>query len=544
MPKQQHPLDDLHTVFVRIKFGFHSTFMLSFFSHHALKKWFLRTSGPAFFAILTTSALIAQEVQPEISEKSNNTPKQESPPNPAKSLVKINTTSSVPNFRIPWTPGTLQSGIGAGFVVAGNRIMTNAHVISRATFISVEREGDPRRYPARVQFVAHDSDLALLTVDEPRFFDGMTPLEFGDVPQLESTVFAYGFPLGGERMSVTRGVVSRIDFQTYSHTGIDAHLAVQIDAAINPGNSGGPVTQDGRVVGVAFQGYSGDLAQNVGYMIPTPVISRFLRDIEDGSYDHYVDLALFYSDLRNTAKRTALGLPDNGIGVFVYDVLAQGSADGHVKKGDVILQIDGFPVEANGFVRFDGTWVEMPEIVERKLQGEPISLIILREGKRIDVTFPLKRIWPAQINANQYESEPAFVLFGGLLFQPLSRGLMEAYDFKSVRLRYFYERFVPDQLYVERPEIVVLSNVLPDASNTYLSNLPPLIVDKVNGKTILTLEDLAKSLDKESGQLVIEFIGSGRPIILERTTVEAARKRILQAYGVSLERRIVPLKTD
>src|SRR5262249_4689183 len=147
-------------------------------------------------------------------------------------------------------------------------------------FLTVEKEGDPRKYVAQVEHIAHDCDLALLKVDDPGFFKDTKPLPIGGLPELESTVTTFGYPVGGERLSVTRGVVSRIDFRTYSHSIVDSHLTIQIDAAINPGNSGGPVMQDGYVVGVAFQGYSGDVAQNVGYMIPTPVIQHFLDDIK------------------------------------------------------------------------------------------------------------------------------------------------------------------------------------------------------------------------------------------------------------------------
>src|SRR5437016_4809397 len=86
----------------------------------------------------------------------------------------------------------------------------------------------------------------------------IAPLKFGGIPALESTVSAYGYPIGGERMSVTTGIVSRVDFRLYTHSSVDQHLAIQISAQINPGNSGGPVMQDTKVVGVAFQGYSGD----------------------------------------------------------------------------------------------------------------------------------------------------------------------------------------------------------------------------------------------------------------------------------------------
>src|SRR5438094_3524194 len=177
-----------------------------------------------------------------------------------KSLVRITATSVEPDYKAPWNAGGLERGVGAGFVLDGNRIMTNAHVVSNSRYLTVEREGDPNKYRARVLFVAHDCDLALVTVDAPNFFKNMVPLKFGGIPELESTVSAYGYPIGGERMSVTTGIVSRIDFQLYTHSAIDQHLAIQISAQINPGNSGGPVMQNAKVVGVAFQGYSGDVA--------------------------------------------------------------------------------------------------------------------------------------------------------------------------------------------------------------------------------------------------------------------------------------------
>ena len=192
-----------------------------------------------------------------------------------KSLVRITATEVEPDYRAPWNSGAIQRGIGAGFVIDGNRIMTNAHVVSNSRYLTVEREGDPNKYQATVTFIAHDCDLAVLDVKAPNFFKDMAPLTLGAIPPLESTVSAYGYPIGGERMSVTTGIVSRIDFQLYTHSSIDSHLAIQISAQINPGNSGGPVMQNGKVVGVAFQGYSGDVAQGVAYMIPDAGDSTF-----------------------------------------------------------------------------------------------------------------------------------------------------------------------------------------------------------------------------------------------------------------------------
>src|ERR1700730_8450732 len=281
------------------------------------------------------------------------------PPKPngpvQQSLVRITSTEVSPDYKAPWNAGSLGRGIGAGFVIDGNRIMTNAHVVSNARYLTVERDSDPNKYPAKVLFVAHDCDLALITVEAPGFFKGMIPLQFGGIPELESVVSAYGYPIGGERMSVTTGIVSRVDFQLYTHSSVDQHLAIQISAQINPGNSGGPVMQDAKVVGVAFQGYSGDVAQGVAYMIPTPVMNRFLKDVSNGHYDEYPDLAITYAKLQNPAQRHFLGLKDDDRGALVGTVIAAGPAANSLQAGDVLLAIDDHPIASEANVELEGT---------------------------------------------------------------------------------------------------------------------------------------------------------------------------------------------
>ena len=71
-----------------------------------------------------------------------------------RSLVRITATEVEPDYRAPWNSGAIQRGVGAGFVIEGNRIMTNAHVVSNSRYLTVERDGDPNKYPATVLFVA------------------------------------------------------------------------------------------------------------------------------------------------------------------------------------------------------------------------------------------------------------------------------------------------------------------------------------------------------------------------------------------------------
>jgi S1-C subfamily serine protease len=455
-----------------------------------------------------------------------------------KSVVRIAVTMQEPNYREPWTTGSTGGGIGAGFVIDGERIMTNAHVVSNARFLAVDKEGDPKKYIARVEHIAHDCDLAVLKISDSKFFTNTVPLSFNAIPEIESSVSVYGYPIGGEHLSVTRGIVSRIDFQTYAHSAADMHLAIQIDAAINPGNSGGPVMQEGKVVGVAFQGYSGDIAQNVGYMIPTPVITRFLKDIEDGHYDKYMDLSITTLNLQNPAMRNALGLKDDDRGVFVSSVAAAGCSAGVLKVADVLLAIDGLPIASDAFVELEGERVHMAEVVERKFKGDEVKLTVLRDKKEMELTVKLDRAWPYLMQANSYDSEPRFVLFGGLLFQPLSRNFLQAYQIDDLRVRYFYDFFISDDLYRDHPEVIVLSQILPDPINTYLKHFRNGIVEEVNGAKIKTLNDLADAFAKPAENYVIKLIGVGRPIVLESKAVQEARERIRTRYNVLKEQNV------
>ena len=158
-----------------------------------------------------------------------------------QAVVRLTNYQQSPNWNAPWRMKPPQPSTGTGFLVEPGLILTSAHVVSDSRMLLVHKPSVPEPFIAKVMAVAHDSDLALLQVEDPSFYEGLTPLPFGGLPVRQSRVQAYGYPLGGEELSHTAGVVSRIEFGTYVHPGVDSHLLIQTDTAINPGNSGGPV---------------------------------------------------------------------------------------------------------------------------------------------------------------------------------------------------------------------------------------------------------------------------------------------------------------
>lgn len=449
-----------------------------------------------------------------------------------ESVVRIEVVSLNADYQTPWNSGRFLRSTGTGFLVGKNLFLTNAHVVSNSKRLLITRHGSAIKHPARILFVAHDCDLALLQVENFEPFADLPYLSFGGVPRLDTEVRAIGYPVGGERISVTRGIVSRIDFTTYSHSRIDQHLVVQIDAAINPGNSGGPVLQDGKVVGVAFQGLNS--ADNTGYMIPTPVVSRFFKDIEDGEYDHYANLGIKPFPLFNPAMRSAFGLSETAPGVLVAEVTRESGADGALLPGDIITALDGNTVDRSGKIIIDNQRIDMNEIVERKFMGDKVELDIIRDGKKLQKIITLKPMPHTGIYAVQYDKKPRYTTQAGLVFQPLTSNLIAAHKLRSPRLRRLYSKYIDENIFATRKDIIVLTRVLNHPINIYLSNYTGNTIESVNGTPVTTLEQLHQLLNPETmpEYLIIQCDGISRPLIIPTKELDAINQNISNKYGL------------
>ena len=457
-----------------------------------------------------------------------------------KAVVQILTASQKPDLRQPWQFQNVRRSSGTGFVIKGRKIMTNAHVVSWARQILVKRAQDPRLYVARVKHIGHDCDLALLEVDDSLFFEGITPLEFGELPKVRSTVVTYGYPAGGEQISFTRGVVSRIEMQTYAHIGNRSLLGVQTDAAINPGNSGGPVIQDGKVIGVAFQGIPG--LENAGFFIPPPVIEHLLEDIRDGSYDGFPQAGIRTHSLQNQAYRRKLKLPDNGLGARIDSLVPGMAANKVLKVDDVVLKIAEFDVGSDGTIIYEGNRLQLPVAIQEAQHGQEVPMTVWRKGKKIDVSVPVKVNQENKRSGNQYDIPPRYFVYSGMVFTTLSFDYLRSVGGVSPnRSGLVYELFYRKNVKPDttRSEPVVLSSVLRSEVTASLNAVPGSQVDKINGVKIDRLEDVVRAFEKnQDAHHVIEFTKGGSFETLNRKSSDAANKQILNLYGIPSDRRL------
>lgn len=487
-------------------------------------------SSLVFGSSLTSSA---QLLNPEQSPHSTNKLDTSNQASIYRSIVKIEVATQAADYKIPWNSGKFGAGTGTGFLIGKNRFLTNAHVVSNQNRVFITMHGSARKHKAKVIHIAHDCDLAMLELTDFTPFEQLPYLEIGSIPKLESEVRAIGYPVGGDRISVTRGVVSRIDFNTYSHSRADQHLVVQIDAAINPGNSGGPVLQDGKVVGIAFQGLT--TADNTGYMIPTPVVNRFLKDVEDGSYDKYMSLGISEFKMFNPAMRKVYNLNNDDPGVLVARVFADTPAAQALIEGDLLIAIDDNEVDSSGSVMIEGERVDMNEIVERKFAGDEVKLTYVRDGVEQTSNITLKYFDGAKLQTIQYGKRPRFTVQGGLVFQPLSLNLFAAHKLDNPKIRRIISRYVTENIFKEREDVLILTTVLNDPLNEKLTTFTGNSVESINGEKIKNLKQAHALLnpDEMPEFFVIKLDGINRPLILPSKDLEEANQRILQTYGVS-----------
>ena len=463
---------------------------------------------------------------------------QASPDNPStieNSVIKIYTTQAAPDYFTPWRLLSPRQSSGSGSVIQGHKILTNAHVVANASYVQAQKHNDPRRYLAQVTFISHEADLALLTVEEPGFFDNLTPLAFGTLPAALQEVSVYGYPIGGKSLSITKGILSRVEQQIYAHAGAYL-LAGQIDAAINPGNSGGPVIVDGKIVGVVMQASSGGRAENLGYFVPPSMITHVLTDAEDSTYDGFPDLGFRTQNLDSPSAKTSYGLNIEQSGVLVIQVFDGSPASGILKKGDVILKIDEFDIAEDGSIKIaNDQMTNFKHAIDLHDIGDQVKIEYSRLGIRNTVTLEAR---PASRNyslvpGEKFDEVPKYIIFGGVVFVPLNMNLIKRWGndwSRSAPVSLLQAR--SEWSSTERSELVVALQVLAADVNLGYHDWRNWVVEKINGEDIRNFQHFADKLKGNKNEHVVFENKNGYQMIINRAEAISTEDAILNQYRI------------
>ncbi|MCA9218131.1 MAG: serine protease, partial [Planctomycetales bacterium] len=335
-------------------------------------------------------------------------------------VVKVHVSQRSPDFIRPWTKGRSRQTSGSGAVISENRILTNAHVVLYADRVHVQGNQSSKRTLAEIVAVAPAMDLALLKVKDESFFEDKPALEIsGDLPRLKDTINVYGFPIGGEQMSVTEGIVSRIECTRLAYSGVG--LRLQIDAALNPGNSGGPAIADGKIAGLAFSTIT--TADNIGYVIAAEELTRFLNSINaDGEYAGKPAVYDGTQTTENEVLREWLKLDDDQGGLLVtspYD------PDGPLKELDVITKLGDHEIDRKGYVQVtEDLKLSFQYLVPHLAKEGKVPVTVIRDGTEttLEIRVHADREMLIPVLAGNY---PSYFIHGPILFTTPSQEFLK-----------------------------------------------------------------------------------------------------------------------
>jgi len=370
-----------------------------------------------------------------------------------------------------------EQSLGSGVIItADGTVLTNNHVIDGATDIKVYLN-DKREFKATLVGTDPKTDIAVLKIaanDLPTL-----PLGNSSSLQVGDLVFAIGDPFGiGE--TATMGIVSATG---RGGLGIENYEDfIQTDAAINPGNSGGAMIDlHGNLVGINTAIVTGGSGgnQGVGFAIPINMAHNVVDQIREHGKVVRGYLGVYIQDVTPEIAK-AFGLGQGG-GVLIGDVTPDTpAARAGLKKGDVVLQLNGAPVDSRN---------QLQVRISQTPPGTPVNLKVWRDGKTQDVTVKLGELPEKAAKAGSSEE-------GG--------GALEGVDVENLT-----------------PEIAQQLNLRPGTRGVVVSSVDPSspaasqglregdVSQEVNHRPVASVEEYRRALAGAEKQPILLLVNHG-----------------------------------
>ena len=456
------------------------------------------------------------------------------------SVVKIFSSVRYPDPYRPWTKLSPTDITGSGVVIKGKRILTNAHVVSYASQIEIQADLAGDKYSATVEYIAPGIDLAVLKLDDESFFDTHKPLAMTQtMPEIKDAVMAYGYPEGGSSLSITKGIVSRIEFAAYNYSV--RGLRIQIDAAINPGNSGGPAVVGDKMIGLAFSRLTS--ANNIGYIIPCEEINLFLQGVAAGHYDGKPAMYDQLQTLENPVLRPFLKIDKSVKGMIVNEP-ASNAPDYPLHIWDVITKIGDTPIDDQGMVRLtDDINVAFHYLIQKIARNGKVPLTVVRAGKEMQIQLPVSNQRP-QVIPDLQDDYPSYFIYGPVVFSDATknvirpmmdseageRGLRALVSLGSPLINRLNDKpaFDGEQL------VIISSPFFPNKLSVGYSEHYLQVVKSINGIPVKNLAHLVQVLrDSKNEYVTIDFANQySEMLVFPRRETVAATDDILTDNGI------------
>jgi S1-C subfamily serine protease len=450
------------------------------------------------------------------------------------SVVKILATMRQPDLNRPWTKASPRDASGTGVVIEGKRILTNAHMVTYASQLFVESNQTSDKLPARVEAVSPGMDLAVIRLEDESFFDKRTPPQrTTSLPEVKETVLVYGYPQGGSTLSITKGIVSRIEFTGYGE-GVSG-VRVQVDAAINPGNSGGPALIDGKMIGLIFSKLT--QSDNIGYIIPSEEIDLFLKDVADGTYDGKPAMHESLQTFENDALRGFLHVDRKTQGMVVHAPNPVDPQD-PLKPFDLITKIGGQEIDNTGMVKInDRLRLRFQYLIQKLAKDFKVPLTVVRQGKTMAIDLPVKAENPMLVESLKGKY-PSYFIYGPLVFSPVTSelagqigrfaGMFSLIGSPLVTRRGDHPKFEGEEL------VAIAAPMFPHRVGKGYDNPLYKVVKEINGVRVKNIRHLVELLrDSKEKYTTIRFDDlASETLVFDHQEALRATEEVLSDNGI------------
>jgi PDZ domain len=457
-------------------------------------------------------------------------------------VVGLSITSQGWDADRPWAKSAPQSRFALGVVVDGKQILTTAQMIADATLIEAEKLGGSTRVEAHVLRVDPEIDLALLGVDDPKFFSDLQPVPLAAGVPEDGSVQSVRWRTRQIEVSTSR--VSRIEVQSSILGSVD-HAFLLVTTDLRGGGWSEPVFADGKFIGLSV---SQD--DQMARVLPVDVIANFLSMARaSGGYAGFAGFGARWQVNEDPAMSAWLGLAGTPRGVLITGANWGGSACGVLQPRDILLSLDGHPIDGSGYYQHPryGLLRFTNITTEGHKAGDKLPAEVWRDHKLVRLEMPLR---PARAEGDlipdrSAEEVPDYVVAGGLVLRELDGAYIRSWgdDWRRkapIRLQMWYWLSSKDQEPDHR-RVVVLSGVLPSDYNVGYHALSDVIVTAINGRPIDSIADVVEAFRHPDGdfqRLTLEPNGQMAEITLDARTFDQASKEILEAYRVPEAQRV------
>ena len=454
------------------------------------------------------------------------------------SMIRINSTQQSWNPGQPWEKNPPNQRRALAAIVAPQRVLTTSELVADATYLEFESPDGTHLAQAKVLAVDYEANLALLGPASEQegnaLFDKTTPLEIAGPAKIGEVLEILQIEDNGQTL-LTPGNLQSINVSSNFLPG-HGFLTYQVKASMQSAASSYslPVLSRGKLSGVLISYSAKDQLCDVA---STDIVSRFLKESAGGEYKGFPSLGLALGRTEDNSFRQWLKLADDQGGMYISNLRKGGAAAAAgVKKGDVLLAIDGHIIDRRGYFQHPSYgsifWGHL--VRGEKSTGDSISLSLLREGKPLEIKATLTREDETSKLVPEYNfgKAPNFLIKGGLVFQELSRPLLESFGENwetRAPLEFLDALENPEKYEGKVDRIIFLSGSIPTPATVGYESLRNLIVRKVNGREIKNMKSLIDAFKGNLGEShSIEFEEQKFTIYLDEPVCTAVDSQLLQ----------------